>query len=338
MGRSLRGGSAATRSGLALCALALTGLVASTLPGPDGPEPVRADTAAPDAYCPPGTEPGPEAPPGTPARVADPGAVVGPETEVTPEQAAEYEEQLNQALVPLRGHELAPPYTVPVVVHVISAEDGRGEVSDRRIREQVDVLNRAYRGGYAVGSEGADTGFRFELSEITRTADDTWFDDFNRHRDTIRARLRQGGAETLNVYTAELGSGLLGYSTFPQDHSARPDQDGVVLAHDSLPGGGRDRFDEGHTGTHEVGHWLGLFHTFQNGCRNPGDYVDDTPYEREAAPGCPKGRDTCPERPGRDPVTNFMNYSDDACMTHFTRGQARRMVEHWVAFRDGSAR
>jgi hypothetical protein len=61
--------------------------------------------------------------------------------------------------------------------------------------------------------------------------------------------------------------------------------------------------------------------------------VDDTAYEREAASGCPEGRDTCPEQEGEDPVTNFMNYSDDACMTHFTKGQAERMVEHWAAFR-----
>lgn len=340
IGRSPRGGSAATWSGLALCALALTGLVASTLPDPvSHPEPSPAGpVAASDQYCPPGPDATDTAARAAHTRITDPAAGTAEGVEVTPEQAAEYEDQLREALVHLRGRELAPPHTVPVVVHVISAEDGRGDVSDRRVRDQVDVLNRAYRGDYALGSEGTDTGFRFELSDVTRNADDAWFRDFNRHRDTIRSTLRQGGPETLNVYTTELDSGLLGYSTFPQDYPNNPAQDGVVIAHDTLPGGERDRFNEGHTGTHEVGHWLGLFHTFQNGCQSPGDYVDDTPYEREAAAGCPKGRDTCPERPGRDPVTNFMNYSDDACMTHFTQGQARRMIEHWVAFRGDTAR
>ncbi|MFE9245706.1 zinc metalloprotease [Nocardiopsis sp. NPDC006938] len=341
MGRSPRGGSAATWSGLALCALAMTGLVASSLPEPDQPEPQRSGVtpSAADAYCPPGWDPGVDsAARAAGTRVSDPGAQADAGVEITPEQAAEYEERLRDALVSQRGRELAPPYTVPVAVHVISATDGRGAVSDQQIRDQVDVLNRAYQGDYALGSEGTDTGFRFELSDVTRSADDAWFDDFNRHGDAIRSQLRQGGPETLNVYTTELDSGLLGYSTFPQDYQDDPERDGVVIAYDALPGGGRERFNEGHTGTHEVGHWLGLFHTFQNGCQPPGDYVDDTPYEREAAAGCPKGRDTCPERPGRDPVTNFMNYSDDACMTHFTQGQARRMVEHWNAFRGGSAR
>ncbi|MFE1168589.1 zinc metalloprotease [Nocardiopsis sp. NPDC058789] len=343
IGRSPRGGSAATWTGLSLCALALTGLVASSLPEPAHPEPQRAGgPLASDQYCPPegdrDTDAVDTAARAASTRVSDPGAGEGSEVEITPEKAAEYEERLRDALAAEHDREIVEQTTVPVAVHVISAEDGRGDVTDQRIQEQVDVLNKAYEGGYALGSEGTDTGFRFELSDVTRTVNDAWFSDFDRHRDTIRSELRQGGPETLNVYTTQLGSGLLGYSTFPQDYAEAPDADGVVIAHDTLPGGTRDRFNEGHTGTHEVGHWLGLFHTFQNGCQSPGDYVDDTPYEREAAAGCPEGRDSCPELPGLDPVTNFMNYSDDACMTHFTQGQTERMAEHWAAFRSGPAR
>ncbi|SIO88409.1 Gll1663 protein [Nocardiopsis sp. JB363] len=335
--RNSRGGTAALWSGLSLCAFTLTGLVASTSPEPispegSAPENFSASMTTNDPYCPPGTEPASAAE----RRVADPDAGPADNVVITPEQAAEYEDDLQRAMERIRGHEAAAPYTVPVVVHVISASDGSGEVSDGRIDDQVDVLNRAYQGEYAQGSEGTDTEFRFELADVTRTENDTWFREFGDHRDTIRAELRQGGAETLNIYTADLGSGLLGFSTFPQDYADNPEQDGVAIAHDTLPGGDRENFNEGHTGTHEVGHWLGLFHTFQNGCESPGDYIDDTPYEREAASGCPEGRDTCPERQGEDPVTNFMNYSDDACMTHFTQGQAQRMAEHWSAFREGA--
>ena len=196
IGRSPRGGSAATWSGLALCALALTGLVASTLPVPADPGPARSGVAAaPDPYCPPDadaayTDPVDTAARAAHTRVVDPGTGDAEGVEITPEQAAEYEDQLREALVPLRGRELAPPHTVPVVVHVISAEDGRGDVSDRRIRDQVDVLNQAYRGDYALGSEGTDTGFRFELADITRNTNNAWFRAFNRYRDTIRSRLR----------------------------------------------------------------------------------------------------------------------------------------------------
>ena len=253
--------------------------------------------------------------------------------EVGPEQAAEYERRLREALESTHGRKIAPPNAVPVVVHAIAAENGEGEVGRARIERQIEVLNDAYAGRYATDVEGVDTGFHFELSDLTRHRDDEWFHDFDLHRDTVRADLRQGGPETLNIYVTGLGEGLLGHSTFPQDSEDSLEQDGIVLAHDTLPGGDREGFDQGHTGTHEVGHWLGLFHTFQNGCQSPGDHVDDTPYEREPASGCPEGRNTCPEHPGEDPVANFMNYSDDTCMTHFTRGQAERMAEHWVSFR-----
>ena len=308
-----------------MCGFALTGTVVALPPDQAGAQ------AAPARVVGEGGASLEECAPGPAARVSDPTAAVPEGGELTPEQAAEYDRQFREAVLPLRGHEIQPPQAVPVVVHVISAEDGRGNVPAARIRDQIDVLNTAYRGGYA--TEGADTGFSFELAEVTRTVNDTWFTRFGEYRDTIRAELRQGDAGTLNIYTADLGTGLLGFSTFPQDYESAPEQDGVAIAHDTLPGGGREGFDLGHTGTHEVGHWLGLFHTFQNGCSSPGDYVDDTPYEREAASGCPEGRDSCPRRAGDDPVTNFMNYSDDGCMNQFTEGQATRIAEHWAAFR-----
>lgn len=325
------GSSVALWSGLVACGCALTGLVAVALPVADT---VSAHGHQVRASAPPVTE---ECLPRAGARVSDRDAAleVPGGGGLSAEEAAEYNRQFRAAVAPLRGQPVSPPDTVPVVVHVISAEDGRGDVSDARVREQVEVLNTAYQGGYASGSEATDTGFGFDLVDVTRTADDTWFAGFHEHRESIQAELREGGAETLNLYTVDLGEELLGYSSFPQEYSAEPAQDGVVVAYDSLPGGDRERFNLGHTATHEVGHWLGLFHTFQNGCTSPGDYVDDTPYEREAAVGCPEERNSCPSQPGRDPVHNFMNYSDDACMTHFTPGQAERMVEHWEAFRSG---
>jgi hypothetical protein len=75
---------------------------------------------------------------------------------------------------------------------------------------------------------------------------------------------------------------------------------------------------------HEVGHWLGLFHTFEGGCRPPGDEVEDTPIEASPNYGPAKpDRNTC-QQSGADPTTNYMDYTDDAGMNEFTAGQVAR--------------
>lgn len=217
--------------------------------------------------------------------------------------------------------------TVPVWFHVINQGSGaaNGDVPQSQIDDQITVLNAAY----------ASTPFRFTLAGVDRTTNAAWFamTPGSTAENQAKKALRQGGAETLNLYSANPSGGLLGWATFPSDYSRAPTQDGVVVLYSSVPGGGSAPYDEGDTGTHEIGHWLGLYHTFQGGCTASGDQVNDTPSERSAAYGCPTGRDSCRRKAGLDPITNFMDYTDDACMNQFTSGQVARMDQMHLQYR-----
>jgi hypothetical protein len=228
------------------------------------------------------------------------------------------------------------PITIPVAFHVIQASAASGAVSDSAIAAQMDALNSSYDGT----NGGVDTGLRFELVSTDRTINPAWssIDDSSPQAEQMKNQLRKGGSRTLNVYTTALTGGLLGWGTFPASYKSAPKSDGVVVDYGSLPGGSIPHYDLGYTLVHEVGHWAGLFHTFQgspNGCTAPGDLVADTPPEFDAAAGCPVGRDTCPA-PGQDPIHNYMDYSYDGCMYEFTAGQGNRMNDQVSDFRTTS--
>jgi hypothetical protein len=225
----------------------------------------------------------------------------------------------------------AATVTVPVWFHVMRKDTtvAGGNVPRTRIEAQMDVLNASYTGR----TGGVSTGFRFSLAGITRTTKRNWFNVNGYGAGTaMKERLKVGGPETLNIYTASLRAGYLGWAYLAQDADEVGVLDGVVIHHQSVPGGSAAPYNEGDTAVHEVGHWLDLFHTFDGGCEGEGDHVDDTAPEASAASGCPLGRDTCVGG-GADPITNFMDYTYDSCTFEFTQGQALRMRQAWTAYR-----
>ncbi len=220
-----------------------------------------------------------------------------------------------------------PQVEIPVQFHVIQDDAGGGDVADSILDAQIQVLNIGY----------STTQFRFKKQGVDRTKKTAWFNMAPKSAAETQCKtaLAVSPENTLNFYTAGIGGGLLGWATFPDELAGNPKRDGVVILNSSLPGNGPPPYDEGKTATHEVGHWLGLWHTFQDGCTAPGDEVDDTPYEASPAMGtCAEnqGRDTCPQ-PGLDPIKNFMDYTDDACMDQFTPGQRSRMEDQVGTYR-----
>ena len=151
----------------------------------------------------------------------------------------------------------------------------------------MDILNRIY----------PQYGFAFSLASADWVVNESWasIEDFDRAMD-MKTALRKGSYADLNLYTVALGEGLLGISAPPDANMTKGSQwfiwDGVMITANSLPGGALEHYNLGYTAVHEVGHWLGLFHTFQGGCDGDGDLIDDTPAEASPASGCPIGRDT----------------------------------------------
>jgi MYXO-CTERM domain-containing protein len=234
-------------------------------------------------------------------------------------------------------------FTIPVVFHVVQRDTSEGYVPEALIRSQLDVLNEDFRAiPDTLGGPGNDTHIQFVLATedpdgnpttgINYYTNNTWYQDpgpgwYSAMKDTIG----WDTARYFNIYTNDgSGSGTLGYATFPQE-SAGDYDDGVVLnwafVGRDAPNGGA--YNLGRTATHEVGHYLGLFHTFQDGCGsaslpyNTGDLIADTVAEQEPQFDCVIAPSACGG--GDNPIENYMDYTTDACMYRFTAEQANRM-------------
>jgi hypothetical protein len=225
---------------------------------------------------------------------------------------------------------------IDVVFHVIQSTGGQGNVSSTQVQNQIDILNEDFRAlAGTLGAPGVDTKIEFQLATvdplgnpttgITRTTNNNWFNDTGTYWNT----LAWDPDRYLNIYSNS-ASGSLGYVPFlPQTGPVGSNSDRVVVLWSAV---GRNApigppYNQGRSATHEVGHYLGLYHTFEGGCGSAacyatGDLICDTNAESSPNFGCNAGSSSCGSP---DPVRNYMNYSDDTCMNQFTEEQARRM-------------
>ena len=219
---------------------------------------------------------------------------------------------------------------IKVYFHVIRDNNGNGDVSDATLDQQITILNNSFGGN----TGGANTPFRFVKACVNRVSNTTWYNMSNpgsQQETAAKTALHRGGATDLNFYTINDASSA--WARFPWEYDAFPVLDGIVVPHTLMPGGGRQHFDLGDIAVHEVGHWLGLWHTFQGGCSATNDQVADTPAHTDVVATCQTGLDTCPTRAGLDPIDSSMSNASDACKMRFTAGQSSRMDTTYSQYR-----
>ena len=238
-----------------------------------------------------------------------------------------------------RAKDNSSAITVDAVFHIVAHPDKKEDITNDMPQAQLDALNNAYK----------DYGISFNLLNVTWNTNAKWAVGEKDDDTEMKKTLRQGTYRTLNLYfQTDLSGGVLGRCSLPSNvANGKSDptvyySDGCNVNANTMPDGSMDGYNAGKTAVHETGHWMGLLHTFEGySCDGPGDYIDDTPFEKESTDGCPTApkKQTCPNQKGGDaydPIHNYMDYSTDACYEGFSQLQRERMHYMYNLYRDGS--
>lgn len=242
--------------------------------------------------------------------------------------------------------------TIPFIVHVVHNGEAAGtgaNISQAQVQSQIDVLNEDFRrtgAGFNNHPAGADTEIQFAPALVDPQGNllaQPGIRRVNGNRsswtyDDIQAMLKPNTSwdpnRYLNIWTVQFGGSsqsLLGYAQFPslsnlpgfQQNEGPANTDGVVIRWQSFGrvGNVQAPYNRGRTATHEVGHWLGLRHIWGDGGCNADDFCADTPNSGQPNYNCV----TVTSCGSADMIENYMDYSQDACMSIFTNCQKGRM-------------
>lgn len=221
-------------------------------------------------------------------------------------------------------------YHVPVHLHVVrKAPQGEGDMPVAHAREiTIDVLNREFAAQHIP--------FTFDLASIDYlTRDDATYHlvQNSAEEKAMYDDANIGGRRDLNIYIvgSRSDTGVTGWAEFLVNPKLLRGDHAVLRYYPAKKG-----FSDPLVPVHEVGHWLGLLHTFQFGCGtfSHGDLIRDTPTQKDGHASCSATTDTCPDDEGMDPVDNIMGYSY-RCRGTFSPGQIKRMKFLWRTARGG---
>lgn len=270
-----------------------------------------------------------------------------PEMAIQRQNLEQFTQQYETTLPSQQAKTTTPIYTIPVVVHVLYNTTAQN-ISDAQIFSQIAILNADFQklnsdaslvpsafSGLAADAQvqfclaqrdpngAATTGI---LRKSTTTA--TFSTNDNAKYNSTGGDDAWDRNSYLNLWVVPaLTGGVIGYAQFPGGPAAT---DGVVIVHSCFGniGTAAAPFNKGRTGTHEVGHWINLYHIWgDDGTACSGsDLVGDTPNQGDENYGCPSfPAVSCSNGPNGDMFMNYMDYTDDACMYMFTAGQKTRM-------------
>ncbi|MDT0553331.1 zinc metalloprotease [Urechidicola vernalis] len=239
------------------------------------------------------------------------------------------------------GGEEPTPYegtvNIPVYVHVIYNNSSEN-ISQSQIQSQIDVLNADFSASngdfssipsdFSGVAGNANVQFTLAGTTIKQSNRTSWPTDNSMKYSSNGGQDAISPSTHLNIWVVNyLTSGsntILGYAQFPGGSQTT---DGVVIGHKyfGTNGTATQPFDQGRTGTHEVGHYLNLRHIWGDGRCKQDDFVGDTPSSDRPNYYCPGPNEVISHCRSRDMHMNYMDYVDDSCMYMFTNGQVDRM-------------